>query len=196
MASAKKAQGLVSVLHTFPVPYCKRLPAMQLAEEDAKVLISLPPEVEPAHVKDVADLKTRVKALEDESAANKDIIKRMLAGQKLRFKLARHKLLDDTRTFLLGRPLTDAERGATWNQTLETMSDLKGIPREAASLTKFGQGTEQYESGKAAHDFTLDVTAEAVTSAPQKGDLYRMLFKVVYNKDAEELLFPNPEVVV
>lgn len=172
---------------------------MQLTEEDAKVLISLPPEVEPAHVRKLADLEARFEALQAESAADKAVIRSMVAGQKLRYKLALRKLLDDTRTYILDRPLREAERGPTWNQILESDDlDLKGLSREAANLTKFGRGTQQRESSEAAHDFTVIVIAEAVTSVQRKGDLFRKLFKTVYKQDADELLFnpSNPEVIV
>jgi hypothetical protein len=129
--------------------------------------------------------------LQEEVETMKVQLKTLYAAHQLRCKLALRQLLDDVRARLAGRPLTDAERGDAWNQALEGMADLKGLTPEAASLTKFGRGTQQWHSSKAAHDIGLLNIAEAVTSVPQAGELYKALFKFAYNQDADGLVFAD-----
>ena len=156
---------------------------MQLAKEDAtKMYVTLPSDVEPQHVKKLADLEARMKSLEESTDS-------MLVSQRLHNKLALRQLLDDARNRLAGHQLAVSERGEVWNQFLESMPSYGVLSCDAAFLTRFGPGTQQHESSIAAHSISQLAIAEAVAALPQKGDLYRELYTFVYGTDLNQLLF-------
>ncbi|GLC39409.1 hypothetical protein PLESTM_000893600 [Pleodorina starrii] len=148
----------------------------ELADKEAVVRVALPESAESQRDRKIQALEMQVSNLK--------------AAVALQQKLALRKLLDDVRSELIGRELTKEERGETWNSRLQEMKDFKGLKREAAMLTQFGRGTQQWHSNKAAHEVDVPVIAQAVTAAPKKhAALYRELFRFAYKLDADEVVF-------
>ena len=132
-------------------------------------------------------LTTGVQSLTKEMV---DLKEATLRPQQLKRKMAIRCLLDAARETIAGHTLSDKERGQPWNDFLGTIQDFNGLLKEAAMLTKFGRGTQQqWLSSQAAQSFDEVTIAEAVTTVTKDRHLYDALFKFVYQKDAEALVF-------
>ncbi|KXZ51313.1 hypothetical protein GPECTOR_13g800 [Gonium pectorale] len=93
------------------------------------------------------------------------------------------QLRDEAREALAGRKLTDGERGDAWNRELESMTDFKGFPKEAAMLTKFGHVPQPR-----VRSFHPVIIAAAVTALTRDREAYRALFQAVYKADADAVI--------
>ncbi|GLC34553.1 hypothetical protein PLESTB_001248900 [Pleodorina starrii] len=155
----------------------------ELADKEAVVRVALPESAESQNDCEIQTLEEQVEILEEKLGTLRTAI-------ALQQKVALRKLLDDVRSELIGRKLTKEECGEAWNSRLQEMEDFKGLKREAAMLTQFGHGTQQWHISKAAHQVDVPVIAHAVTAAPKKhAALYRELFQFAYNLDADQVVF-------
>lgn len=159
---------------------------MQLANKEAAVVVDLPESAQSTSDAETAALKDEVQSLKKELV---DLKEATLWPQQLQRKMALRRLLDAARATIAGHTLSDQERGQPWNDFLGTSQDFKGLSKEAAMLTKFGRGTQQWLSSQAGHSFDEVTIAEAITAVTKDRHLYDALFKFVYQKDAEALVF-------
>lgn len=158
---------------------------MQLEDKETVVRVALPESAESQKDCEIQTLQKQVESLKEESVA-------LWTAVAFQRKMALRNLLNDVRSKLIGRELTNEERGEEWNSLLQEMKveDFKGLNRVAAMLTQFGRGTQQWHNSKAAHHVDVPVFAHAVTAAPEKhAVLYRELFQFAYNLDADKVVF-------
>ncbi|KXZ50346.1 hypothetical protein GPECTOR_17g987 [Gonium pectorale] len=159
---------------------------MQLADVEG------PDDATPGHVTQIAGLLQEVTKLKRQCG---QFEMRLFVSEKLRHQLALLQLLDEARERLAGHKLDASERGIAWNNRLQAMTDFKGMTKEEALLTKFGRNTQQQDSSRTAHNLDLLTITEAVTSATKKRETYCRLFKSVFEKDAQEMVFNAFRVV-
>lgn len=172
-----------------------RQPVAQLAVDNPFIIVKVPAD-EPPYVHELrsslagltAWKLTASKQLDDMGA----VVHRLQRENAQYHKILIRILLDSFRSKFLehhGRTLNDEEK-QNWNATVDNMTEddlqFMGVNRAQAALSKYGQNTAQGEGSRAAHDAGAVPVAYAVTAHSKAG--FRVIYRSVYNKDAEVVI--------